>query len=130
DSHHTLFIGTSLGIYKREPGADTFSPVELFATKAERLWENVRHSLAEGPGGHVFVTDSTCGFRAVDSSRTTTQQERGRGEVLLKDSAGNLWLGTGGQGLWNLGRDWPLGIQRLNTATGLLGEGIRSMLED
>jgi signal transduction histidine kinase/ligand-binding sensor domain-containing protein len=130
DATHTLFVGTSLGIFKCEPGLHTFSPVEMFATSAKRLWENVPHSIAEGPGNQVYVTDSTRGFRTLGTNRQDEHEERGRGEILFKDRAGNLWLGTGGQGLWNLGKEWPLRIQRLNTVTGLLGEGIRAMLED
>jgi hypothetical protein len=53
DHTHTLFIGTSLGIFKRAPGQHAFSSVEMFKAKAQCRWENVPYNIGEGPAGQI-----------------------------------------------------------------------------
>ena len=51
----------------------------------------------------------------------------------MGDSRGNLWVGTGGQGLWRY-QSTPHGdhrlLERTSTATGLSDDGITDLLED
>ncbi len=125
-----LFVGTSLGIFRREASANAFTAIERFVHKAERAWEDIPFGLIERSDGTVYVRDCTQGLRPVTAHHGSNFGERGRGQVLFKDHNGNIWLGTMGQGVWKIGNHSDSHVERLTTATGLLGDGIYAILED
>jgi signal transduction histidine kinase/ligand-binding sensor domain-containing protein len=90
--------------------------------------------LVEDPLGRVTVSDQVAGYR--DIARTLPgedQVERGRGRALLRDRRGNLWVGTGGQGLWRVRFDDNGDVlfnERATVLTGLLADGIAALTED
>jgi signal transduction histidine kinase/ligand-binding sensor domain-containing protein len=143
DRTGALFVGTASGLLKSD------RPYTHFRT-VQTTDDAVRAVADDGHGG-IWITDAVTGFRVVDDGSATsafaratadktshfdTHQERGRGMRLLLDRRGNMWTATGGQGLWraNLaGRDAlkraPY-IERATSLTGLLGDGVYSLLED
>jgi ligand-binding sensor domain-containing protein len=126
DARGALFIGTSAGLFVREAGASAFVLVD-------RTTDLVR-AIAEDTAGVMWLTDPVTGFRSSRSGRAgVVSTERGRGMRLLYDRRGNMWIATGGQGLWRM-RPAPDGgpptFERATSLTGLLGDGVYSLLED
>lgn len=139
DRTGALFVGTASGLLKSDP------PYMQFRT-VQTTDDAVRAVADDGRGG-IWITDAVTGFRVVEDGSAATShfdshQERGRGMRLLLDRRGNMWTATGGQGLWRTrldGRDAlkrlpsPEGgprIERATSLTGLLGDGVYSLLED
>jgi ligand-binding sensor domain-containing protein/signal transduction histidine kinase len=125
-----LLISTSLGIFQRRKGSDSFSAIETFDYPITQNWQNPPNALVEDRSGLVYVTDRTRGYRPVGGR--TKQVESGHGLTFLSDHDGSIWLGTGGQGLWRLQLEPKTGfrVERLTAATGLLGNGVSAILED
>lgn len=121
-----LFVAASSGVFRRGPADPTF---EMVGTSNE-----VARSLVRDRHGRLWVTDPIAGFRdAKESDTPPGTLMRARGSRLLYDSHGNLWIGTGGQGLWRL-RHTEKGhvdaSERTSTATGLSDDGITELIED
>ncbi len=124
DRTGVVYVAAGRGIYARQPGRDTFEQLASFG--------DTFGSFAESPDGRVWFTDPTAGFRPLSESRPDEVPRQGRGVRLVVDRKGNLWIGTGGQGLWRARA--PLGpgtvLERATSLTGLLGDGIYALLED
>ena len=83
--------------------------------------------------GAVWRTDGVHGLSGrAGGGRALTTSEVGRGQRLLHDRDGHLWVGTGGQGLWRVSRgaDGLLTVEKSTVTTGLLGNGVVSVFED
>src|SRR4029079_15468757 len=100
--------------------------------------------------GAMWLSDSVTGFRLLNRTQVAQKgeapAERGRGMRLLRDRRRNMWAATGGQGLWRVRleqfREHGAGhtvksgaqpvpyIERATSLTGLLGDGVYSLLED
>lgn len=122
----SLVVAAAEGVFRRGPADHTFAMV---GTSNE-----VARSLARDGQGRLWVTDPISGFRrAHDTSDPPGALMRARGSRLLHDSHGNLWIGTGGQGLWRI-RHTDKGLvdalERTSTATGLSDDGITELIED
>jgi ligand-binding sensor domain-containing protein len=120
-----LIVATRSGVFRRRAGTDAF----------ERLGnvdpDTPTRSIAVDASQRVWMTDPIVGYRPLDAS-WQPPRERGRGVRLLHDRAGNLWVGTGGQGLWRI-REQPGAaplLQRASTLTGFLGDGVGAVFED
>ena len=126
DARGALFIGTSAGLFVREAGAGAFVLVD-------RTTDLVR-AIAEDTAGVMWLSDPVTGFRSSRSGRAgAVSTERGRGMRLLYDRRGNMWIATGGQGLWRMRPSTdggPPTFERATSLTGLLGDGVYSLLED
>ncbi len=122
----TLTAATAEGVYARTGPAGRFS-------LTGRSIEPAR-SLARGGDGRLWVTDPIVGFRPVLAGHTRPLAlQKGRGARLKYDSRGNLWVGTGGQGLWRLRHDAAGTVhlfERTSTRTGLSDDGVTELLED
>jgi signal transduction histidine kinase/ligand-binding sensor domain-containing protein len=130
DATQGLVFGTSRGIFRRAFGADRFVPLEEFPKPAQRLWDDVPRSISQDLQGRIWVTDRIQGYRIVGDPHDGAA-DRGRGALIWRDHAGNMWVGTLGQGLWRFKSDTGrASVERLNAFTGLLGDGIRGMFED
>ena len=84
-------------------------------------------------GGSVWRTDRVHGVRGhVGRGQPAVPPEMARGQRLLRDRAGTLWVGTGGQGLWRVSEraDGRLFVEQSTVTTGLLGNGVVSLFED
>jgi signal transduction histidine kinase len=132
DEGGALLVGTASELLKSTPPYRQFQSI--------RVTDDVVRAIADDGRGGLWVSDSVTGFRILDSTplergQHDSQQERGRGMRLLRDRRGNMWAATGGQGLWRVhlnDRDAtkvPY-IERATSLTGLLGDGVYSLLED
>ena len=127
DARGTLFVGTADGIFERKASADRFAYVGTGQ-------EGVPRSISTDPTGRLYVTDWIVGFRDVRTpQRSHPPTAAGRGRRLLHDRYGDLWVGTLGQGLWRVrqlaGTQQPI-IERTTALTGLLSDGVGSLMED
>ena len=114
DARGALFIGTSAGLFVREAGASAFVLVD-------RTTDLVR-AIAEDTAGVMWLTDPVTGFRSSRSGRPgVVSTERGRGMRLLYDRRGNMWIATGGQGLWRMRPAPDGGRPTFERATSLTG---------
>ena len=143
DQAGALLVGTASGLLKSDPPYAQFHAVP--AT------DDVVRAIADDGHGVIWVSDSVTGFRVLheggqggarpaqgghhDNQTMTT--ERGRGMRLLRDRRSNMWAATGGQGLWRVrlgdNHDALKGVpyvERATSLTGLLGDGVYSLLED
>ena len=126
DPDGSLLAATAEGVYARPSDGSMCARVGPFDEQAR--------ALARGADGRIWVTDPIVGFRLVRESRgAALDAQKGRGSRLLYDSRGNLWVGTGGQGLWRVQHD-PSGavrrFQRTSTMTGMSDDGVTDLIED
>lgn len=126
DRRGEFFVATPSGAFRRTAGQSRFR-------NAERVDRVVRH-LAEDTDGRLWVSDPVIGFRRLnDPDMPTRAAEKGQGSRLLRDSRGNLWVGTFGQGLWRVRFDpttaTPI-VERTSTLTGFSDDGVTAIIED
>lgn len=89
--------------------------------------EDLVRASARDRHGRLWATDPLTGARTQGQENRSTSPAA-RGSTLLRDSQGDLWLATIGQGLWRVG---PSGLQgRLSLTSGLRSDGVWSLLED
>jgi ligand-binding sensor domain-containing protein len=121
-----LLVGSSRHLLQFDPATEQFSSIAAFT-------EDVR-ALVQEPHGRMAVTDQVGGYRRLgDAAYAGVPMERGRGRALLRDSRGNLWVGTAGQGLWRVRSDERGEVQSVEHATaltGLLADGVLALAED
>jgi signal transduction histidine kinase/ligand-binding sensor domain-containing protein len=119
-----VYAALGAGIFIRTPGSDRFERVARFSDSVG--------SFAEAPDGTVWVTDPTVGYRSLKPGSRDPIARQGRGLRMLVDRRDNLWIGTGGQGLWRTrnASTSAASLERSSSLTGLLGDGIYSLLED
>jgi signal transduction histidine kinase/ligand-binding sensor domain-containing protein len=121
-----FFVSTDAGIFRRGAGRASFVRVAPF--------DGLVRNIVEDSTGTLWLSDLVAGARRLNEpKRGSNSIEQGRGQRLLHDSRGNLWIGTGGQGLWRVRLDSDRRFQRLekaNTGTGLSNEAIQGLLED
>ena len=91
-----FLVGMDSGLFRRRQPHDdnAFERVGV---------EEIVRGIAEDAHGTMWVTDPFIGFRRADERRTATHYgQQGRGNRLLVDSSGNLWVGAARQGLWRV----------------------------
>ena len=126
DHQRTFWIRTSLGVFWRKMGDSIFRPLEsqlqirgLSEDATGDLWVLAKRSI------HM-LTDPSTNIRLAD----------GLDGPMLRDSKGNLWIGTLGSGVIcvsNLPKKvdpQPAQIERFTPADGLTSGVILSLLED
>ena len=126
DNRHALWVATPSGVFRRAADRPQFEQVDKIGISS-----NVWHAFAEDAQGQMWMSDFRSGFRRV-GSRSGPKVE-GWGVRLLRDTAGAMWVGTQGQGLWRV-RDTeraegPL-VERITADEGLLSDAILSLFED
>ena len=128
-----LLVGLENEIFSRPQGASRFQQFEAPADHAPIYFEGPT-AIGEDPDGRPCVNDSIAGFRRLgERSSVRSDGERGRGSRLLLDRNNNLWVGTGGQGIWRV-RFQPHSTnyttQSINALSGLLSDGVTALFED
>lgn len=121
----SLHVAVGSRVLVRHRGAERFEPVADFG--------DTYGSFAETTDGTVWFTDPTTGYRALGRTDVENVPDReGRGVRMVADRKGNLWVGTGGQGLWRTKAPFSAApsLERSTSLTGLLGDGVYSLLED
>ncbi len=124
DHRGRRFVGTAEGLFRRDATQEKF---ERFDGSAGPI-----RGVVGDDHGQLWVTDPVRGFRQLSSTKEMPA-ERGNGLSLLHDSKGNLWVGTGGQGLWRVRLDavWAFsGIERTMSLVGFSNDGVTSIVED
>lgn len=125
DRSGNVYAAMGAGVFVRRRQADRFERATGFS--------DVLGNLAETADGTMWVTDPTVGYRRLaESPGAASLPLQGRGLRLTVDRKGSLWIGTGGQGLWRLRAPGAPGatLERSVSVTGLLGDGVYSLLED
>ncbi len=151
DAKGALLIAAAAGVFRRPPGSSDFEVLDRFSPGAsgganipgirpdEQIWtprlpsDNVVRSITTDSAGQPFVSDLRAGFRGLDAVDSSRSNHPGRGLQLMFDTRGNMWVATGGQGVWRVsGLSATSGsvVERVTTATGLATEGAFSLLED
>jgi ligand-binding sensor domain-containing protein len=129
DATGRLLVGTPHGILVSRP--PDYASFELDAVGVTR--RDPVLSIGVDDHGGIWRTDGLHGFQGRIAGRGRVRAaDIGRGQRLVHDSAGYLWVGTGGQGLWRVTRD-PKGtvtVEHSTVTTGLLGNGVTSIFED
>ena len=122
DSKGTLWAGVKNGLWRWNPGPQTFYPLAGEPDGIQALGEDVDGELLVGWNGgiHRFVDGKTEAFRLHDTVR---QSEARR---ILRDRDGSLWIGTG-DGLVHVHQGRR---DTFSTSEGLSGEGIHTIFED
>ncbi|MFN7913990.1 MAG: two-component regulator propeller domain-containing protein [Vicinamibacterales bacterium] len=122
DADATLHVASAAGLFRGRAGR--FVRVGDYA--------DGYGGFAQTADGVVWVTDARAGYRVVDGAGHETPPWQGRGLRMLVDRKGNLWTGTGGQGLWRRRANSSRGaaFERATSLTGLLGDGVYALLED
>ena len=124
DRAGTLYVAASAGVFQRARGTTGFQRLSNYG--------DAYGSFAEGNDGRVWVTDPRVGYhRLAEDGPVSPALRQGRGLRMLVDRKGNLWTGTGGQGLWRarMGSEGS-SVERTTSLTGLLGDGVYALLED
>lgn len=116
-----LLVGSARGFFHGDRTGERFDAVP---TPAETT---VRDTLPSVDGS-TWLTDPRSGLRRLD--RPTPSTHPGRGTRFLKDSHGQLWLGTLGQGIWRIDVRTGDVVERVSMRDGLLNDGIGALLED
>lgn len=129
DERNRLLVGTRHGVLV-SASADrrAFAPEGRGAVREEPV-----SGISVDRTGAVWQTDGVHGFKGHVTGRAPlTATEIGRGQRVLHDSAGYLWVGTGGQGLWRVssGTNGRVTVEQSTVTTGLLGNGVVSVFED
>lgn len=125
DRSGRLLVVTADTLYRGSLNNTAFEPLEARA-------QDVR-DVAEAPDGELYATDPIFGFRPIHAPAEPRSTEPTRGMHLIADRQGNLWVGTGGQGLWRWTRDRStehFSAARITGTTGLLAGGVLVIIED
>jgi signal transduction histidine kinase/ligand-binding sensor domain-containing protein len=133
DKRGDLLVGLENEVFIRRQGAAPFQQFDGPADRALVYFEGPT-ALGEDPDGRPCVNDSIAGFRRLgERSPAPRDTERGRGSRLLLDRNNNLWVGTGGQGVWRV-RFQPHSAnyttQGITALSGLLSDGVTALFED
>ena len=152
DPKGTLLLAGAAGLFRRPAGSPQFEAVERFGASAAGIGtdiqvirsdeqistprlasDNVVRSITTDAAGRSFVSDLRSGFRALSGPSATRSSHPGRGLQLMFDRRDDMWVATGGQGVWRVsGLSSSTGrvVERVTAATGLATEGAFSLLED
>lgn len=132
-SADSLWLGTTDGAYEYAPVTREFQkvskPTSSTATTANWIWD-----VAEGRNGTLWLTDMATAFnRRSSHGEWSHPHSPVMGYRVIADRAGNVWIGTVGEGLWRVGgdrepRDWN--IERITLSSGLTSDSVRSVFED
>ncbi|MCC7243696.1 MAG: hypothetical protein IT180_17375 [Acidobacteria bacterium] len=129
DRRGRLLVGTRRGVFvSNDVGRHTFEALD-----ADPARDDTVPGISVDTDGVVWRADGVHGFQALVGERQPiVPKEIARGNRLLHDRAGHLWVGTGGQGLWRVSTR-PGGrviVEQTTVITGLLGNGVVSVFED
>ena len=120
----TLFICTSTGLYRFLESHQEFQQVHSLHDAAI--------DIAEDASGEFWITDPVLGFKRLGQPGVSSAADSGRGIKLLRDRSDDLWVATGGQGLWHVRHPntQTLSVERATSLTGLLADGVYALLQD
>ncbi|MEQ1730357.1 MAG: two-component regulator propeller domain-containing protein, partial [Vicinamibacterales bacterium] len=117
-----LLVSANNALFRRALNAPTFEQMAEFDTVGSA------NGICAFTSDRVYVTDPIKGFTVVGTPNGVTSSSRSVGIRVLCDTNDNVWIATGGGGLWRIppstGRTPP------RVLTGMLGEVANSLAED
>lgn len=117
-----LWIGAGTGAFRLCRSCGAF----------ERAAPGPARGVTKAADGTLWASDPVRVVRRLDDGGTP-QGAAGRGLRLLRDSRGNIWVATIGQGLWRIRSDGadaaPL-VEHATAQTGLSGDVVQGLYED
>ncbi len=121
DKPGDLLVGTGAGVFRKPSHAATFQQVDSPDDAPPPF-----RGFSEDQSGRIWVTDPVGGFRVL-GDRKTPARARVRGNTLLHDRDGNLWVTTMGEGIWRVSRRPGSAIDTIEKAH---APGARAIFED
>jgi signal transduction histidine kinase/ligand-binding sensor domain-containing protein len=119
-----IWVAQAGAVFRRRRLEDRFTLAATTATPSL--------GLSEAPAGKIWTTDPEVGFGLLNGAppaASRRRSEHGRGNRLLHDHRGNLWIATLGQGLWFVPGD-GLPPQVIGIHNGLSNDTVRTLFED
>ena len=120
DRHGALLAGSSAGVFRKPPDSGTFQQIDSPDDAPP-----VFRGFSEDRAGRIWVTDPVGAFRVL-GDRVTRLRERGRGNTLLHDRDGYLWVTTMGEGIWRVSP----GVAAAAAVEKARAPGARAIFED
>src|SRR5437762_6293193 len=120
DRHGALLAGSSAGVFRKPPDSGTFQQIDSPDDAPP-----VFRGFSEDRAGRIWVTDPVGAFRVL-GDRVTRLRERGRGNTLLQDRDGYLWVTTMGEGIWRVSP----GVAAADAVEKARAPGARAIFED
>ncbi len=122
DRDGRVLIAANSRLYRRDMGSATFAPLATLDTPG-----TATGICATGPD-QIYVTDPIRGFAVIGRAGGPESPTRSIGLRVLCDASNNVWVGTGGAGLWRIPPSTDPSAARV--VTGMLGELASSLAED
>jgi signal transduction histidine kinase/ligand-binding sensor domain-containing protein len=133
-----MLVASRDGIFERSDGkfvriSDTIPPSRRASAASTARDDQDVAAIATDGAGTTFLGDPLTGFRILGQKRSPDLHDKGRGAQLLYDRRGNLWVGTHGQGVWQVvfrkgTTDYAL--KKTSEATGLPSDVVFDLMED
>ena len=122
----TLFLGTDEGAFQQSDDRKSFQRVGAYNGPVLGIGEDA--------SGRLLITDETRGFRTIGIGNGSDNGiEQGRGNLILRDHRGYVWVATRGQGLWRLSASDQADstiVEKTNVLTGLAADWVNALMED
>ncbi len=128
DSRDDVWVAVRDSVFRRRRGETQFQQVDTLED-ATLLYQR----FSEDASGVVWRTDLRQGTRALGLASQPASPVRGLGTQVLHDRAGNVWVGTRGEGLWYVpARDARRegAVKALPPAYSVPSEHVHAMIED
>ena len=122
DRAGNLLVGSGAAVYRKKEGEDRFEEADAFSEGAPRF-----RGFGEDPSGHLWVTDPHLAFRPLGSPASDGAIGRARGNRLLFNRDGELWVATMNEGLWRVRLDPDCRTRTIEKAR---LSGARTLFED
>jgi ligand-binding sensor domain-containing protein len=122
DRHGNMLVSANNVLYRRTAGSRAFAQLATFDVPGSA------NGICSTTPDRVYITDPTRGFAVIGSPGGPASPSRSVGLRLLCDRNNNVWVGTGGRGLWRIPP--TAGSGPAHVLTGLLGELASSLAED
>jgi ligand-binding sensor domain-containing protein len=119
DSSGNLLVGTDAGVFRKPAGEALLQLVDASDTVAPLF-----RAFSEDRSHRIWMTDPVRGFRVL-GDHAAPAGERARGNKLLHDHDGELWVTTTGSGIWRIASNG-----RAATIEKAYAPGARAIFED
>lgn len=123
DRNGDLLVGTAVGVYRQARHGVRFGVIDALNDVRPTF-----RAFGEDAQGRVWMTDPEVGFRRLgEPTLPHPVAGRGRGNQLVFDREGSLWVATMGEGLWRVRLEGG-GRKEVVEVTGI--SGARTLFED
>ncbi|MEQ1759654.1 MAG: two-component regulator propeller domain-containing protein [Vicinamibacterales bacterium] len=123
DRQGNVLLSTNNTLFRRDRGTNAFVQLAAFDTPGSA------NGICSVTPDRVYVTDPSAGFAVVGRAGGPTSPSRSVGLRILCDKRDNVWIGTGGGGLWRI-PPVTSASSGPRVITGMLGEIANALAED